>query len=106
MLKQHNGSQRTISATEMRRNFGAIVRRLRKRREHTIIQSSGEPVAVLLSMSEYERLRARERLAALDDLGRNLGREIEKRGLSEEELMADLEKTKHQVFEERYGRPA
>jgi hypothetical protein len=50
-------------------------------------------------------LTARERLAALDDLGRNLGCEIEKRGLSEEELMADLEKTK-QVFEERYGRPA
>jgi len=69
MLKQHHGSQRTISATEMRRNFGAIVRRLCKRREHAIITSRGKPVAVLLPMSDYERLTARERLAALDDLG-------------------------------------
>jgi prevent-host-death family protein len=106
MLKQHRESQRTITATEMRRNFGAVIRRLRRRREHTIIQSSGESVAVLLPMAEYERLMKRERLAALDDLGRNLGHEIEKRGLSEEEVMAELEETKHQVFEERYGRPA
>ena len=68
-LKQHNGSQRMISATEMRRNFGAIVRRLRKRLEHAIITGRGKPVAVLLPMSEYERLTARERLDALDDLG-------------------------------------
>jgi hypothetical protein len=46
------------------------------------------------------------RLAALDDLVQNLGREVEQRGLSEEELLAGLEKTKHKVFEERYGRPA
>jgi hypothetical protein len=35
-----------------------------------------------------------------------LGQEIEKRGLSEEEFMADLEKTKREVFAEQYGRPA
>jgi prevent-host-death family protein len=67
MLEQHHGRQRTISATEMRRNFSAIVRRLRKRREHTIIASRGKPVAVLLPLSEYERLTARDRSAALDD---------------------------------------
>ena len=105
MLKQHNGSQRTITATEMRRNFSAVIRRMRRRREHTIIQSSGESVAVLLPVAEYERLMTRERLAALDDLGRNLGREVEQRGLREEQLMAELEETKHEVFEEHYGRP-
>jgi ribosomal protein L29 len=47
-----------------------------------------------------------ERLAALDDLTRNLGRQVEQRGLTEDELMAELEETKRQVFEERYGRPA
>jgi prevent-host-death family protein len=106
MLRQHKESQRIITATEMRRNFSAVIRRIRRRREHTIIQSSGESVAVLLPMAEYERLMKSERLAALDDLTRNLGREVEKRGLSEEELMAELEQTKRQVFEERYGRPA
>ena len=105
MLEQ-NASPRTITATEMRRNFSAVIRRMRRRREHTIIQSSGESVAVLLPIAEYERLMKSERLAALDDLARNLGRQVEQRGLTEDELMAELEETKRQVFTERYGRPA
>jgi len=100
-------SQRIVTATEIRRNFRTIVRQIRQRHEHAIIQSSGTPVAVLLSMAEYERLIARKRQkAAFHDFARNLGQEIEKRGLSEEEFMADLEKTKREVFAEQYGRPA
>jgi len=56
MLGQHKESQRTITATEIRRNFSAVIRRMRRRHEHTIIQSSGESVAVLLPRAEYERL--------------------------------------------------
>ena len=100
-------TQRIITATEIRRHFGAIVRRLGQQHEHAIIQSSGTPVAVLLSVAEYEQLVAyRRRKVAFHDLARNLGREVEKRGLSEEEFMADLEKTKHKVFAEHYGHPA
>jgi prevent-host-death family protein len=103
----NSSSQRVITATELRRNFSAIIRRLRQRREHAIIQSSGAPVAVILSMAEYERLVARRRAkAAFYDFSRNFGREVEKRGLTEEEFMADLEKTKREVFAEQYGRPA
>jgi len=100
-------SQRIITATEVRRNFGAIVRRLGKRHEHAIIQSGGTPVAVLLSMAEYEQLVTRKRRkAAFHDFARNLGQEVEKRDLSEEEFMTDLEQTKRQVFAAQYGRPA
>jgi prevent-host-death family protein len=107
MARQLNSDQRIITATEIRRNFSAIIRRLRKRREHTIIQSSGVPIAVLLPVAEYERLMAYvKRKAAFHDFARNLGREVEQRGISEEELMADLEKTKREVFTEQYGRPA
>lgn len=97
-------SQRTITATEMRRNFGAVIRRLRKRREHAIIQSSGTPVAVLLSMSEYEQLLRYKRLMVFDQFTQELGQEAERRGLSEHELMNGLEETKRQVFLEQYGR--
>jgi len=100
-------SQRIVTATEMRRNLRAIIQRLGKRREHAIIQSSGSPVAVLLSVAEYEQLVARRRRkAAFHDFARRLGREVEKRGLSEQELMAELEQTKRQVFAEQYGRAA
>ena len=106
MTRQHFGGQRRITATELRRNFSAVLRRLRRRREHTVIESSGAPVAVILSMEEYERLvaqRRREGLIAFDEFARNLGQEAERRGLTEEALLADLEITKREVFAERYG---
>ena len=55
----------------------------------------------------YERLTARQRAkAAFYELSRNFGREVERLGITEEEFMADLEKTKRRVFAEQYGRPA
>jgi prevent-host-death family protein len=104
MARQLSNDQRTITATEIRRNFAAIVRRLRKHREHAIIQSSGAPVAVLLSVAEYEQLLRYKRLAIFEQFTREFGREVEKRGLTEEQLMAELEETKREVFQERYGR--
>ena len=95
MTRQPMSGQRIVTTTEIRRNLSAI------------IQSSGAPVAVILSMAEYERLVARRQAkAAFYDLSRNLGREVERLGLTEEEFMADLEKTKRRVFAEQYGRPA
>lgn len=104
MASQLTKDRHTITATEMRRNFSAVVRRLRKRREHTVIQSSGEPVAVLLSIPEYEQLLRYKRLMEFDQFTREFGREVEKSGLSEEQLMAELEESKREVFHERYGR--
>ncbi len=104
MIRRHNGHQRIITATEMRRNFAAVVRRLRRRREHTIIQSSGTPVAVLLPIAEYEQLLRYKRLVVFDKFTRELGQEVERRGLTEEELMNELEETKREVFAEQYGR--
>ena len=69
--------------------------------------SDDKPVAVVLSMAEYERLVARRRRkAAFHNFARQLGQEVEKLGLTEEELMKDLKQTKREVFEEQYGRPA
>jgi prevent-host-death family protein len=103
MARQRVSAQRIITTTEMRRNFNAVVQRLRKRREHAIIESSGAPVAVLLPIAEYQQLLRYKRLAAFDRLTRELGQEVERCGLSEEELMAELEETKREVFREQYG---
>ncbi|MDO8752846.1 MAG: hypothetical protein Q7J80_03040, partial [Anaerolineales bacterium] len=45
-----------------------------------------------------------KRLMVFDKFTREFGREIEKQGLSEEELMAELEETKREVFRERYAK--
>ena len=104
MARRPIRNQRVITATEMRRNFSAVVRRLRKRHEHAIIQSSGAPIAVLLSVAEYEQLLRYKRLMVFDKFTREFGQEVERRGLSEEQLMAELEETKREVFREQYGR--
>lgn len=107
MLKDHTASKRIITATELRRNFNVVVRRIHQKHEHTVIESKGAPVAVILSVEEYEKLVSRQNAkAAFRDLSHNFGRDIEKLGITEEEFMAELEKTKRRVFSEQYGRPA
>jgi len=103
-MSRQLGSQRVITATEIRRNFSAVIRRLRRRHEHAIIESSGDPIAVLLPVAEYEQLLRYKRLMVFDKSTRELGREVERRGLSEEQVMAELEETKREVFQKQYGR--
>ncbi len=100
-------SQKIVTATEIRRNFNAVVRRLGKRREHAVIQSGGATVAVLLPVAEYEQLIAhKRRKIVFRDFARQLGRAVEKRGIGEEQFAGELEKTKRSVFAEQYGKPA
>jgi len=62
------------------------------------------PAVTLLPTAEYEQLLRYKRLAIFNDFTRQFGQEVERRGLTEEELMAELEVTKREVFEEQYGR--
>lgn len=58
-------------------------------------------------LTEYNQpVEHQKRKAAFHDFARQLGQEVEERGLSEEEFMAELEQTKCQVFAEQYGRSA
>lgn len=88
----------------MRRNLNAVIQQIRKKREPAVIEQSGLPVAVLLSIAEYEQLLRYKRLAMFDTLTREIGKEFEREGVSEEELMAELKETKRQVVKEKYAR--
>jgi prevent-host-death family protein len=102
-MARHNVNPIIFTTTELRRNLTAIVRKIRRQREPAIIQSGGEAVAVLLPISEYERYLRYQRLSAFDKFARKIGRDVEKSGLTEEQLMAELEETKREVFREKYG---
>lgn len=93
----------TYTTTEVRRNLTSIVRQLRKKRKPAFIKSGGESVAVLLSVSEYERLLRFQKMAEFSKLARAIGKDIEKSGLTEEQLLEELEDTKREVFREQYG---
>ncbi len=61
------------------------------------------PALVLLSNTEYEQLLRYKKLFEFNEFSQQLGKEVEKRGLTEEKLIRELEETKREVFEEQYG---
>lgn len=65
-------------------------------------QMSKSPAVVLLSSAEYKQLLRYKRLFEFNEFTRQFGQEVEKRGLTEEELINDLEEAKREVFEEQY----
>ena len=102
-MTKHTSNSFVFTITEVRRNLTAIMRKIRRKREPIIIQRGGESIAVLLSMAEYERLLRYQRLAAFNKLARKIGRDVENSGLTEEQLMEELEETKWEIFREKYG---
>lgn len=95
--------KKVIGATEARNKLGKLLNRVYQGQEHLVIEKLGIPVAVMISMRDYEHFR---RLLAQEyhrELGRRLGREAEAQGLSEEELIGELEEDRRAVYEEMYG---
>lgn len=95
----------TITATTAHRQFGELVRRAFSGKEHFIVEKDGLPVVAIISMAEYEELlREREiRLKQFQSAAKAIGEEYERLGLTEEEVMHQLEEAKREVYEEYYG---
>lgn len=53
--------ERIVSATEARVRFGEMIQRVVNNQEIIIVERSGEPQIVLLSLVHYQRLKAAER---------------------------------------------
>ena len=87
-----------INASELHRAVGKMLKRAALQDEHLVVERDGYPVAVLLSYSEYENLMRLRALAAHRDLVRALGQEAERQGLSEEQMTAELEEDKRNVY--------
>lgn len=95
--------QTVIPASEGHRSFGKLLKRVYQSDEHLIVERDSFPVAVIMSYQEYEKMRRDQSLAAFENFSRELGREVERRGLTEEEVMNMLEESKKAVYEEQYG---
>lgn len=98
----------TIPATKAHRKFGELVRRVFSGNEHFIVEKDGLPVAAIVSIQEYEafmkeRERQEQKLQRFRKLARKLGQEAERQGLTEEQLMKELEEDQEAVYQELYG---
>lgn len=102
---------RIIAADQASENMDNLLIRLKSGREHFVLEENGEEVAAIISISEYrvlmqeyEQVEARQRrLQQFREAARSIGEAVENSGLSEEEIMADLEKVKKEVYREYYG---
>jgi prevent-host-death family protein len=98
----------TLRSTDVQRNFREVVNRAGTGKEHIIVERDGLPVIVMLSVAEYhslmrEREQREERLKKFEAAARRAGQEFERLGLSEGDVMAQLEETKKEVYNELYG---
>jgi prevent-host-death family protein len=53
--------QRTISATEARVHFGELMRHVVEHQEPVVVEHSGKPHVVVISVEKYERLLAAQK---------------------------------------------
>jgi prevent-host-death family protein len=98
----------TIPATKAHRNFGELVRRAYSGKEHFIVEKDGLPVVAVISIAEYqelikEREHREERIKRFTENVKALNEEAMRRGITEEQLMADFEKTREEVYQQFYG---
>jgi len=96
--------QATIKASDLQRSSGKVLKRVAVGKEHLVVERGGYPVAVMMSYQEYEELMREHALAAHRNLVIALGREAERQGLTEEQLMEELEESKREVYDEMYGK--
>ena len=99
-------NQATITASDLQRASGSVLKRVALGGEHLVIERAGYPVAVLLSYQEYEALMRERAVAAHRQSVIAMSQEAERQGLTEEQLVDELEDVKRQVFDETYGRRA
>jgi prevent-host-death family protein len=98
----------TLRSTDVQRNFREVVNKAAAGNEHIIVERDGLPVIVMLSVAEYqllmrEREQREERLKKFEATARRIGQAMERQGLSEEDVLAQLEETKQEVYNEHYG---
>jgi prevent-host-death family protein len=94
---------KTIPATKARVHFGEILKRVHSGRERFIVEKDGLAVAAILGREDYEEYRRLLALQELEELNKTVNREMQVKGITEEQSLADLETTKKQVFEEQYS---
>jgi prevent-host-death family protein len=69
--------ERRIAATEARIHFGKVLREVAEEGYRIIVERSGEPQAVILSVADYERLKTGQPPTRWKDLVREARTSIE-----------------------------
>ena len=78
MVAKFDAEPRHVSATTARVRFGELLDAVKHRGETVIVEKSGEPMAAVIPISEYRRLRRRGLSQEWWDRQREIAEEIER----------------------------
>ncbi len=102
-----HAKQTVIRMAELHRKLGQVIRKVAGSDAHFVVEKGGVPVVALLSLPEYERLIGQaargERLRRFREHVRAIGEEAERQGLTEAQLMEELQQDRRAVYQEIYG---
>ena len=100
----------TIEASEVKNQLDDLLQRVSDNQEHIFVEKDGHTVAVFIPPAEYEafkkaqeKLETEENIKLFQKLAREIGEEIERLDITEEQMMAELETAKQEVYREYYG---
>jgi len=99
-----SSTKHKVTATELQRESGKVLKRVAVGHEHLVVERDGYPVAVMLPYDEYEALMRARASEQHRQLVVGMGQAVEDTGLTEEQILDELERAKRQVYQERYGR--
>jgi prevent-host-death family protein len=114
-LAQRKSMEEVITSTTFQRDFRRIVQKVHAGDTNYVVTISGLPVMAVIPMDEYkefmkerekheqEEREREERVKRFERLARRIGEAVEKSGMTEAELMAELEKDKAAIYEKYYG---
>ena len=94
--------QKVMPATEVRNNLGKLLNQVHLNEQHLVVEKLGIPVAAIISMKDYEQYRRMFAAHQLNAFGRRAGAEADRKGLTEEQLHEELERTQKAVFRDVY----
>ena len=95
----------TIPATEVRNHFGEMLKRVHSGTEQLVVEKDGLPIAAILSHAEFEEYRRMKSLTLLEKLNREVNKDLEAHGYTEDQALKDLRAIKKAAFQETDGKP-
>ena len=105
-MAEHKSIPVTIPATKAHRKFGELIRRVYSGEEHFVVEKDGLPVAAIISMEEYRQFMAKqaENISRFENAARQIGEEIARQELTEEDIEAQVESVRQRLHNERHAR--
>jgi hypothetical protein len=106
-MTSETSQERTVPADLVSEEMLSLLQRVKSGAEHFVLEENGEAVAAIISITEYRTLMQerdrQQRLQEFRQAARSIGKAVQESGLSEAEIMADLDRAKQEVYREYYG---